>query len=73
MNQQQLIFGVLAITGIVIVAMALSANQTGAKLVQAGLAIAILGVLLRQRSDFLAAWNHITSKAIGVTQTEASS
>lgn len=73
MNQQQLIFGVLAIAGVVIVAMAVSANETGAKIIQWGLAIAILGVLLRQRDEFFNAWNNLTHKAIGITQQQASS
>lgn len=73
MNQQQLIFGVLAIAGVVIVAMAISANETGAKIIQWGLAIAILGVLLRQRDEFFNAWNNVTHKAIGITQQQAGS
>lgn len=67
-----LVFGALALVGIVIVAMALSANSTGAKIVQWGLAIAIIGVLLRNHSEFQSSWSNLTNKAIGVTGKQAS-
>lgn len=67
-----LVFEVLAIVGIVIVAMALSANSTGARIIQWGLAIAILGVLLRNHSDFESAWGALTKRAIGVTGKSSS-
>lgn len=62
-----LVFQVLAIAGIVIVAMALSANSTGARIVQWGLAIAIIGVLLRNQTDFRSSWEGLTHKAISAT------
>jgi len=67
-----LLFGALALVGIIIVAMALSANSTGAKIIQFGLAIAILGVLLRNRSGFVTAWNKVTELAIGTTGQQTS-
>lgn len=69
---REMVFGALALVGIVIVAMALSANSTGAKIVQIGLVIAILGVLLRQRSEFEQAWSKLTELAIGATGEKAS-
>jgi hypothetical protein len=67
------VFGALAVVGIVIVAMALSANSAGAKIVQWGLAIAIIGVLLRNHSEFQTAWGNVTKLAIGTTGKQASS
>lgn len=68
-----LVMQMLALTGIVIVAMALSAGSTGAKLVQAGLAIAIIGVLLRSHSEFEKSWNDLTTRAISITKESSSS
>ena len=68
-----LVVGALALVGIVIVAMALSANKTGARIVQMGLLIAIIAVLLRNRSDFLSAWTELTRNAIATTQKQIGS
>lgn len=72
-----LVMGVLAIVAIVIVALALSGtNKTVATIIQAGLVIAIVGVLLRDTGNqqvFFKAWKQITSNAIGTTGKQSSS
>jgi hypothetical protein len=69
-----MVMGILAVVAIVIVAMALSGtNKTVATIIQAGLVIAILGVLLRDAGNQNVlfgkngAISTLTSKAIGTT------
>ena len=73
----QFVFGALALVGIVIVAMALSANKTGAWIVQWGLAIAIIALLVRGTSGgenaFVSAWTNVQKMAIGLTGEQVSS
>jgi len=68
----EFVFGALALVGIVIIAMAISANKTGATFVQAGLAIAIIALLVRSRGAFPDAFRGIETKAIGLTGKQAS-
>lgn len=70
----QLIMGVLAVVAIVIIALALSGtNKTVAVIVQAGLVIAIIGVLIRDAGNQNVlfgqngAVSRLTSMAIGTT------
>jgi len=67
------VFGALALVGIVIVAMAISANKSGAIIVQAGLAIAIIALLVRSKGAFPTAFRGIETKAIGLTGKQAGS
>jgi len=79
----QFVFGALALVGIVIIAMALSANKTGAWIVQWGLAIAIVALLVRStkanpntgvgENAFISSWNNIQRMAIGLTGKQAGS
>lgn len=68
----QLVMGVLAIVGIVIVAMALSGTQHEvAVIIQMGLVIAIIALLVRDSGNsqkFFAAWKNLQNMAIGTTQ-----
>jgi len=68
-----LVFGVLAITALVIITMALSATKTGAGLVQGFLAVAILGVLLRNTSGVQSAIHTLQEMAISTTGKQTSS
>lgn len=79
----QFVFGALAIVGVIIVAMALSANKTGGTIVQAGLVIAILALLVRQtkinpstgegENAFVSAWTNVQKLAIGATGKQTGS
>jgi hypothetical protein len=72
-----LLFGALAITAIVIIAMALSGvNKSVALIIQAGLVIAIIAVLLRDAGNqnvFVGAIQNITKLAVSTSGKQQAS
>lgn len=65
--------GALAIVAFVIIAMALSANNTVAKFVQLMIAAVILGVLLRDTSGVREAITNMQNLALSTTGKQATS
>lgn len=61
---------ILAFIGIAVIALAVSANKDGARLVQAGIVIAILVVVLRNTSTIQSGFASL-SRAVTVTPTES--
>lgn len=72
-----LVMGALALVAIVIISLALSGtNKSVATVIQAGLVIAILGVLLRDAGNqkvFEGAITRLTTLAVGTSGKQASS
>jgi len=72
MNQNDLVFGILGVVGVVIIAMALSGTTHElAIIIQAGLFIAILALLVRGRGTVPNAILNIEKLAIGTTGKQA--
>lgn len=69
----QLVFGALAVTLVIIVAMALSANSIGAKLVQGMLAVTIVALLVRGNSGIQQKWVDVSRLVIQATKQPTSS
>ena len=72
-----MVMGGLAVIGVIIVAMAISANDTAGKIIQYGLVIAIIVLLIRNvetgGGTIFSAWNNLTRQAIGTTGKQTSS
>lgn len=69
----QLVFGALAVTLVIIVAMALSANSVGARLVQGMLAVTIVALLVRGNSGIQQKWMDVSKLVIQATKQPGSS
>ena len=71
------VLGGLAIVAIIVIALALSGtNKSVATIIQAGLVIAIIGVLIRDYGNqkvFAGAINNITNLAVGTTGKSSNS
>lgn len=62
----QIAVGVLAVIAVVILALALSGTEDGAKLVQGGLAVAIVVVVLKNSNAVQNATRNLTSVVSGL-------
>lgn len=69
----QLVFGALAVTLVIIVAMALSANSVGARIVQGMLAVTIVALLVRGNSGIQQKWMDVSKLVIQATKQPSSS
>jgi len=68
----QLVFGALAVTLVIIVAMSLSANSIGARLVQGMLAVTIIALLVRGNSGIQQKWMDVSRLVIQATKQPTS-
>jgi len=68
-----LVFGALAVSLVIIVAMSLSANSIGAKLVQGMLAVTIIALLVRGNSGIQQKWMDVSKLVIQATNKPSSS
>lgn len=70
---QQMVMGGLGVVAIVILALVLSSNKTGAQIIQGGLIIAILAVLLNNTNALQGAMGNLTRVSLALTNQQSSS